>query len=133
MSSQRKEYKEAWSAVLRLDFLRAELGKEDVKGRYVQARRKRFKEELTVKENYLTPPARRGAHIWQRRAIKEVRAIQESRAAKGEPLLSFKELVEHVQAMPAMPKEDSVTRFLTEMGYRGRRGRPEKNIVFPMR
>ncbi|WP_180729385.1 hypothetical protein [Paraburkholderia sp. PGU19] len=113
--------------MLRIDFLRAELSKEAVKGRYAQARRKRFKEELTAKENYLTPPAKRGAHTWQRRAIKEVRAIQESRAAKGEPLLSFKELVEHVLAMPAMPKEDSVARFLTEMGHRGRRGRPKKS------
>ncbi|BFG72104.1 hypothetical protein PTKU46_01370 [Paraburkholderia terrae] len=127
MSSQRKEYNDGWNAKLRIDFLSAELSKEGVTGRYAQARRKRFEQELTAKMNYLTPPAKRGAHIWQRRAITEVRAIQESRAAKGEPLLSFKDLVEHVLAMPAMPEEDAVTRFLTEMGYRGRRGRPKKS------
>ncbi|MGB8421637.1 hypothetical protein [Paraburkholderia sp.] len=121
-----EEYEKAWFATLRTDFLRAELAKKEFKGRYGEARRKRYEAELATKRNYLTPPARYGAALWQRRVLDELRAVQQARADEKKEFLSAWELVAHALELAALPDKETVVRFLNRMGYHTKRGRPKK-------
>jgi len=119
------EYDKGWKTSLRIHQLRAELSSTRYIGKYGAARQKRAQQELRALENYLTPPAKRGAIFWQRCVLAAVRA-----ALHANPNITFRELLDCAMQVPSVPDEEAVRRFLNRLGFHGKPGRPKKTIIF---
>lgn len=115
------EYTKGWKTSRRIDELRAELKNTRYIGRYGTARQKRAQQALRALENYLTPPAKRGAAVWQRAVWSVVRA-----AYQAKPRITFRELLNLAMQVPSVPGEETVRRFINHSGFHGKPGRPRK-------
>ncbi|WP_197338957.1 hypothetical protein [Ralstonia solanacearum] len=115
------EYIKSWKALRRIDQLRAELSGTRYLGKYGAARQKRAQQELQTLENYLTPPAERGAIFWQRRVLEAAWA-----AFRANQHITFRDLLDHAMQVRSVPCEERVRRFLNRMGFLGKSGRPKK-------
>jgi len=111
---RKTEFQLAWEMALQIDAAKEALAKAAKS----QTRYRRLRREIEICENFLTPPARRGAIIWQRRALAAV-----AQHIEKHHCLDFTQLVKEIQLLAGMPCAKEIRRFLNSLGFLGKAGR----------
>ena len=117
------EFKKGWRAALEIDRDEDAKNKQRFIGRFGRARENRLNADIDKNNNYLTPPARRNAIVWQRQVLRLLKGIPNKRERSQVRLIS--------DVMAAAVKERkalsvsvlTLGRFLNQLGYLDRPGR----------
>lgn len=117
-----REFTKTWNVIARTESLQSELKENIPNDAYGRRKRKRIEVELARLKSDLFPPATRGVAVWHRAVAQAAWA-----AFRANEAIAFKELLDVAMKVRSVPEEDTVRRFLNDIGFHGRSGRPKKH------
>lgn len=119
-------FKKGWFAALKID--RDEDAKKTQRfvGRFGLARKKKLEDAISKNKNYLTPPARRNAIVWQRQVFRLLRGIPKRRELSLTRLTDIVFRAAIKERKPLSVSALTLRRFINQLGYLDRPGRQKR-------